>query len=78
MVEFDLWKEAFIFSVIFCPIIIIPCVLVALMGRKFIDQLGTYPTKTPVIQMSILFKLVILEIATFVSLISFYHFFEGK
>ena len=78
MVEFNLWKETFIFAMFFCPIVIIPCVLVALMGRKMIDQLGLYPSKTPIIQMSIFYKLIFIEVITFLSLVVFYHFFSGK
>ncbi len=78
MVAFDLWKEAFIFAIVFAPIIIIPCVLVALMGRKMIDQLGRYPTQTPIIQMSIFWKLVVVEIITFFCLIAFFQFFSAN
>ena len=76
MVEFDLWKEAFIFAIVFAPIIIIPCVLVALMGRKMIDQLGMRPTQTPIIQMSIFGKLVAIEVVTFICFYAFLQFFS--
>ena len=78
MVEFNLWGESFIFFLIFSMIMIIPCVFVALMGRKMIDRLGQYPTKTPIIQMSIFFPFVATVAITFFFLIGFYHMFEGK
>ena len=78
MVEFNLWIESFIFGIIYSIIIVIPCILVALMGRGMIDRLGTWPSQTPVIQMSILLRLVFLEIMTFACLILFYHIFAGR
>ena len=78
MVEFNLWKETFILVLIFSPLIIIPCILVAIIGRKMIDQLGTYPTQTPVIQVKVISKLVVIEAITFACLIGFYQFFTSK
>lgn len=78
MVDFDLWKESFIFALVYGGIIIIPCVLVALIGKKMIDRLGKHPSRTPVIQMSIFLPLVAIEIATFACLIGFYKIFSGK
>ena len=78
MVQFDYWIESLIFWIFYAIIIIVPCVLVALMGRKMITRLGQYPTKTPVIQMSIFFPFVAIVAATFALLIGFYHLFEGK
>ena len=78
MVAFDLWREAFIFAAVFAPLIIVPCILVMIMGRKMINQLGTYPTKTPIIQMGIFWKLVVTEALTFTCLIAFFQFFTSK
>ena len=78
MVEFNLWKEAFIFMATFATIIIVPCVLVTMMGRKMIDRLGTQPTHTPIIQMSIFWKFLTVEAITFVCLIAFFKFFSAK
>ena len=76
MIPFELWGESFIFASVYAVIILVPCVLVALIGRKMIDQLGQYPTKTPAIQMSIFFQLVTIEVITFVLLIGFFKFFS--
>lgn len=78
MLPFDLWGESFIFIIIFSVILLVPCILVALIGRKMIDKLGQYPTQTPVIQMSIFIKLVILEVIAFAALLGFYNIFQGK
>ena len=75
MVAFDLWGESFIFGMIYAVIIIIPCIFVTLFGQKMIYQLGHFPSKTPAIQMSIFFKLIITEAITFVLLIGFYRVF---
>jgi hypothetical protein len=77
MVVFDYWWEALIFGSVFAFIVIIPCLLVVLIGRKMIEQLGQYPTKTPFIQMSIFVKLVLVEIFAFSLLLVFYHFFSA-
>ena len=78
MVQFDYWIESLIFWIFYAIIIIVPCVIIALMGRKMIAQLGLYPSRTPSIQMSVCYKLIIVEVITFTLLIAFYHFFEGR
>jgi len=75
MIKFDLWTESFIFFSIFAVLIIVPCLLVALIGRKMINRLGHYPTQSPIIQMSIFWKLIVIEIFTFIGLIGFFRFF---
>jgi len=75
MISFDLWSESLIFSSIYAVIIIVPCILVAIIGRRMIQQLGQYPSRTPMIQMSVFWQLVTIEIITFISLIGFYRFF---
>jgi hypothetical protein len=77
MIVFDYWWEALIFGTVFGSIIIIPCFLVAMIGRKMIDQMGQYPSKTPFIQMSIFYKLVLIEVFAFTLLLLFYHFFSA-
>ena len=58
---------------LFLVVIGIPCVGIAIVGRQLIYQLSHFPSKTPAIQMSILFKLVIIEIVGFTLLLTFYH-----
>lgn len=76
MIEFSQWGESLIFIGIFSLIIIIPCVVVALLGRKMIDKLGQFPSNTPAIQMGVLMWLLLTEALTFVALIAFYKFFS--
>ncbi len=78
MVEFNLWKEAFIFATLYSFGIIVACFFVTKLGCKMIEQLGVYPSKTPIIQMSIFLKLVVLEILTFIYLIVFFQIYSVK
>lgn len=75
MTEFNQWGEIFYFSLFFAPIILVPCALVALIGRKVIDKIGLHPTKTPAIQMGMVWWLILIELVTFALLIAFYLFF---
>ena len=43
----------------------IPCIAVAWLGSKFIGEIGRFPSKTAAIQMSICFKLLVIEVAAF-------------
>lgn len=76
MVIFNLWTEAFIFSLVYSIIIIIPCIIIAVIGKKLIDQLGQNPSNAPLIQMGIVAKLIAVEVVTFFFLISFYFVFS--
>lgn len=60
------------FIAIFFALILIPSVGVAWLGYKLIDKLGRYPSKTPAIQMSVLIKLVVLEVASMTALLLFF------
>ena len=76
MIPFDLWGESFIFFAVYSVLIIVPCVLVAWIGRDMITRLGKAPTETSVIQMSIVGKLVTIEVITFTLMIVFFRFFS--
>ena len=76
MVLFNLWGESFIFLSVYALIILIPCGLITIIGRRMISELGRYPSRSPSIHMSILFKLVIIEVATFASLLGFFKIFS--
>lgn len=65
MVEFTEWFEAGVLIGIFAFFIVVPCVLVTRMGLKFIYELGCYPSRTPIIQMGIFYKLLGIETLTF-------------
>lgn len=56
----------------FLLLIAIPCVSVAIMGYRMITQLGTTPSRTPEIQMSIWLKLLVIEVFSFGMMYLFY------
>lgn len=77
MVLFDLWGESFIFAAIYSVIILLPCVIIALMGRKLIEKLGRYPSKAPPIQMSIFLPFMTVFVITSALLLGFFQFFTS-
>ncbi len=77
MVLFDLWGQAVAFFAIYSVIIIVPCILVGIIGYRVITDLGKNPTQAPAIQMSIVYKLIIIEVVTFYMLISVYFYFSN-
>ena len=72
------WVGSIIFCVVFGLIVIIPCIIIAIMGRKMINQMGQFPSQTPIIQMKVFLPLMVLEVVTFASLIGFYNVFSVK
>lgn len=77
MMPFD-WGAGLQFAAVYALIIIFPCVVIAVMGRGLINRLGKNPSNAPVIQMSALWWLVLLEVSTFACLITFYRFFASS
>lgn len=77
MVVFNLWAESFIFCSVYAILVLVPCILVAIMGKNMINKLGQYPSRTPAIQMGVFLRLISLEVVTFGLLIGFYHIFSG-
>ena len=75
MIPFNLWAESFIFAAIYAVVILVPCALVTWIGRDMINQLGRWPTKTPAIQMGIFWKLVVIEVVTFIVMTRVFQFF---
>ncbi|OGX24728.1 MAG: hypothetical protein A3D10_06835 [Omnitrophica WOR_2 bacterium RIFCSPHIGHO2_02_FULL_48_11] len=63
---------AFIFIIIFIVLMGIPCVGVAWIGTRLINQLGRYPSRTPAIQLSVVLKLVVLEVVSWTLLLLFF------
>ena len=73
---FEYWTESIVLILLFFVIILIPCVGVSIMGSKMIDQLGQFPSRAPVIHMSVLLKLSVLEIISFAMLLVFFRVFS--
>jgi len=65
-------KAAFVFMLVFWALMLIPCVGVGWLGKRLIEDLGRYPSKTPAIQTGILFKLAIIEIVSVSLILSFF------
>lgn len=65
-------NAALIFAGAFFILITIPCVGVAWLGKSLIDKLGTYPSKTPAIQVDMVIKLAFLEVVSFALLLGFF------
>ncbi len=72
------WMMSLIFCAVFAVIVLVPCAIIAVMGRKMIIRIGQYPSQTPLIQLNVFLPLVVLEVCTFASLIGFYNVFSGK
>jgi hypothetical protein len=61
-----------IFIVIFFILILVPTAGAAWLGYKLIDNLGRFPSKTPAIQLGIMFKLVVLEVVSLTLILIFF------
>lgn len=75
MVAFDLWGESFIFASLFSIIILIPCLVVGIMGRKMIYKLAYYPSQAPKILMSICLQFIVTSAVTLGLLYAFFRAF---
>ena len=75
MVAFDLWGESFIFASIFSVIILIPCLIIGILGRKMIVRLSYYPSQAPQILMSICVQFFLTAIFAFALLFGFFKMF---
>ena len=49
MVVFDLWREGIILFGVYTVIVAIPCVFLAVFGRRVLEQLGHHPTQADMI-----------------------------
>lgn len=67
-----LGNVALIFVAIFYGIMLFACIGIGWIGKNLIDDLGRFPSKTPAIQMGILFKLVVLEVVSMTLIVLFF------
>ena len=67
--------EFYLFIGIFFVVLLVPCLGISIIGYKMINKLGYYPSKTPAIQLSILFKLIAIEVASLTLLLIFFQIF---
>jgi hypothetical protein len=63
---------AFIFAIIFYVLMLIPCIGVGWLGKNMLDRLGRFPSKTQAIQMSVLFKLIVIEVVSITLILCFF------
>lgn len=71
------WMYSLVFVAVFAVIVIVPCVIIALMGRKAIKEMGRYPTRIPLIQTKMMMPLLVVDVVTFALLLGFYNVFSG-
>ena len=72
---FSYWYEGILFVLFFAFIVGLPCFFVAVLGSKMINDLGNFPTKTAKIQVSVLWKLFIVEVISFGILTLFFRIY---
>ena len=73
---FRYWTEGLIFICEFLVVLAVPCAGAALLGSKLINQLGMYPSKSAEFQMSIIWKLVVLMVVSFVLMVAFFRIYS--
>ena len=73
---FEHWHEGAILVLVFSVIMAIPCVAVAMIGTRMINELGNFPSKASQIQSNACWKVLVLEIVSFILLALFFHFFS--
>jgi len=70
--EAGVGSTGLIFILVFFILIIIPCAGIIWIGTKLLNKLGRYPSKTPAIQLSIIWPLIIIEVVSFTLLVGFF------
>ena len=70
--RYEYWNTGILLIIGFLFLMIVPCVSVAIIGYRMLTKLGTYPSKTPEIQMSICLKLFLIEAFSFGLIYIFY------
>lgn len=71
----ETWSAGLILIGLVLIIIIIPCIFIGVLGSSMLNRLAYYPSKTPAIQMSIFFWLMLSEVVSITLLLMFYHVF---
>ncbi len=76
MHKFSYWHEGLIFIIIFSVVLAIPCVAVAFLGSKLIQNLGQYPSQSAKFQMVMALPLLATMILSFGMFALFFHIFS--
>ena len=69
----EYWGAGILLISIVLIIIGVPCTAIAWLGLKVIKKLSYYPSKTPAVQLSILFKLLVIEVISVALMLMFYN-----
>ena len=75
---FEFWGQSAVFIVVFGLILILPCVGVAIFGKKILDKIGVRPSQAPLIIIQNILPLVIVELIALGLLVAFYLLFSTK
>lgn len=76
MHKFGYWHEGLIFIVVFSIVLAIPCVAIAYLGSKLIQNLGQYPSKSAKFQIATALPLLGTMILSFGLFALFFHIFS--
>lgn len=76
MHKFSYWHEGLIFSIIFLVVMAVPCVLIAFLGSRLIDNLGQHPTRDVKEHLGMALPLLGAMVLSFGLLLGFYKFFS--
>lgn len=74
--SFEYWHEGLIFIGLFVFMVGFPCLMVAWMGPRLIDEIGNWPTKTARAQMKMTIPLLLVEAFSFFMLAMFFRIFS--
>ena len=74
--RFEYWYEGLFFIGFFVFLVGFPCIMVAILGPKLIDEIGTWPTRTARAQMKMAIPLLLVEVFSFFMLALFFHVFS--
>ena len=76
MHKFAYWHEGLIFIILFSVVLAIPCVAVAFLGSRLIQNLGQYPSKSVRFQVAMALPLLATMILSFGIFALFFHIFS--
>ena len=76
MHKFSYWHEGLIFTIIFLMVMTVPCVLIAFLGSRLIDDLGQRPTRGVKAHLDMALPLLGTMVLSFGMLVVFYKFFS--
>ena len=73
---FRYWYEGIIFITIFATLVGVPSFFTAVIGSKMLNDLGNFPSRSAQIQSSACWKVLVVEIITFILFAGFFHLFS--